>query len=80
MTCLFPDGGEIVARGTCEGVILTEMHGEGGFGYDPLFFVPKFDKTFAEMSPEEKNAVSHRGNALRIFREQYRERIEHADK
>ena len=80
VTCLFPTGGGIVARGTCEGVILSELRGDNGFGYDPLFFVPEFGKTFAELSAAQKNTISHRGNALRSFREQYREWIGHADK
>ncbi len=51
-------------QGHCEGVILKSTRGEGGFGYDPLFFVPQVNKTFAELSPEEKNKLSHRGKAL----------------
>ena len=73
ITCLFPDGRSIVARGTCEGTILWEMRGENGFGYDPLFYVPEKDKTFSQLSGEEKNAISHRGNALAVFCEKYRE-------
>jgi len=56
---------EVTAEGVCEGVILEEPRGEGGFGYDPVFFVPEVGKTFAEMSTEEKNAISHRGKAFR---------------
>lgn len=63
----FPNGHEIVARGECRGTILKEARGEGGFGYDPLFFFPQFDKTFAEITAEEKNEVSHRKAALREF-------------
>lgn len=63
----FPNGHEIVARGECRGTILKEAHGEGGFGYDPLFFFPQFGKTFAEITAEEKNEVSHRKAALREF-------------
>jgi XTP/dITP diphosphohydrolase len=56
---------EIVkVQGEAEGIITAEFRGEEGFGYDPLFFVPKFKKTFAQMSSEEKNAISHRGMAL----------------
>jgi len=80
ITCLFPDGKKIVARGTCEGVILHEMRGENGFGYDPLFYVPSCRKTFSELSGEEKNAISHRGNALAAFSEKYREMFYHDDK
>lgn len=53
------------ADGAVEGVILTEARGTSGFGYDPLLFVPELDRTFAEMSPEEKNQISHRGRALK---------------
>ena len=63
----FPNGHEIVARGECMGTILKEARGEGGFGYDPLFFFPQFCKTFAEITAEEKNEVSHRKVALREF-------------
>ena len=59
----FPDGRYLVVRGKCEGKIGFEEKGEGGFGYDPLFMVG--DRSFAEFSSEEKDAVSHRGNALR---------------
>lgn len=57
----------MVVRGECKGVILTEEHGNGGFGYDPLFYYPDFGETFAEISGEKKNLVSHRGNAMREF-------------
>ena len=63
----FPNGHEIVARGECRGTILKEARGGGGFGYDPLFFFPQFGKTFAEITAEEKNEVSHRKAALREF-------------
>lgn len=72
VACSFPDGREdIVARGECPGEILTEYRGEGGFGYDPLFWYAPMQKTFAEMSGEEKNQISHRGNAMRNFAEQF---------
>lgn len=54
-------------EGECCGEILREMRGEGGFGYDPLFYVPEKGKTFSELSPEEKNEISHRGQAMRCF-------------
>ena len=63
----FPNGHEIVARGECRGTILKEARGEGGFGYDPLFLFPQFGKTFAEITAEEKNEVSHRKAALKEF-------------
>ena len=61
----WPDGREEVVRGTCEGVLLHEPRGTGGFGYDPLFFMPEEDATFGELAPERKNVVSHRGKAVR---------------
>lgn len=63
--CVFPDGETLYARGECEGVIGFEPRGEGGFGYDPVFMVG--DKSFAQMTAEEKDAVSHRGQSLRAF-------------
>jgi len=57
----------MVVRGECFGTILTEEHGEGGFGYDSLFFYPEFGETFAEISQDKKNTVSHRGIAMREF-------------
>ncbi|MBR3691937.1 MAG: XTP/dITP diphosphatase [Clostridia bacterium] len=64
---ILPDGRVLRAEGRCPGVILREAAGENGFGYDPLFYMPELHKTFAEMSEEEKNAVSHRARALREF-------------
>jgi XTP/dITP diphosphohydrolase len=58
-----PDGSEITADGTCDGVILIEPRGEGGFGYDPVFFLPGLGKTMAELPPELKNSLSHRARA-----------------
>lgn len=54
-------------RGECRGTILHELHGEGGFGYDPLFFVEEVGATFAEIPADNKNAISHRGKAMRAF-------------
>ena len=68
ITCCFPNGDVISARGECPGTIAFAPMGEGGFGYDPVFFVPPLKKTFAQLSPEEKNAVSHRGKALELFK------------
>lgn len=67
--CCFPNGDRVEARGECAGTLAYAPKGEDGFGYDPIFFVPGLKKTFAELSPEEKNAISHRGNALKAFRE-----------
>lgn len=64
ITCCFPDGRKLVARGTCEGQVGYAPAGENGFGYDPIFYIPEKGKTFAQLSPEEKNAMSHRGRAI----------------
>ncbi len=76
VTCAFPDGTDFQAEGVCEGRILHAPDGDGGFGYDPLFYYEPFGKTFAALTPEEKNAVSHRGKAMREFVEKFREYIE----
>ena len=68
ITCCFPNGDVISARGECPGTIAFAPMGEGGFGYDPVFFLPPLKKTFAQLTPEEKNAVSHRGKALEAFK------------
>lgn len=65
--CTMPNGDIIRARGECEGYIMHEAHGNGGFGYDPVFHPLCTDKGMAELTPEEKNAISHRGKALREF-------------
>ncbi len=67
ITCCFPNGDVLSARGECEGTIAFAPMGEGGFGYDPVFFVPELKKTFSQLTPDEKNAISHRGKALRAF-------------
>ena len=68
--CLvYPDGREISCTGECRGEILREPRGENGFGYDPLFFVKEYNKTFAEISGEIKNKISHRAKALDKFKE-----------
>jgi XTP/dITP diphosphohydrolase len=59
----------IVVEGKCEGVIALAPHGENGFGYDPIFYLPELGKTMAELQPAEKNAVSHRGKAVRAAKE-----------
>ena len=71
--CCFPNGDTVEARGECRGTIAYAPRGKGGFGYDPIFFLPDRKKTFAELSAEEKNAISHRGEALRVFRERLNE-------
>lgn len=69
ITAVFPDGSSVQARGTCEGCITFCPSGKGGFGYDPVFFVPEEGCTFSEMGAERKNAISHRANALKVFTE-----------
>ena len=64
IACVFPDGTEFTVRGECFGQILREMRGQGGFGYDPVFFDPKENATFAQIPQERKNEISHRARAL----------------
>ncbi|HEU4762362.1 MAG TPA: non-canonical purine NTP pyrophosphatase [Gemmatimonadales bacterium] len=64
-----PDGREATVDGTVEGVLLETPRGTGGFGYDPLFYYPPLGATFAEIAPEAKHAVSHRGRAMALARE-----------
>ena len=72
VTCSFPDGREdIVVRGECNGKIIDEYRGSAGFGYDPLFLYEPMGKTFAEMSSEEKNSISHRGVAMKKFAKEF---------
>ena len=73
ITMVTPDGQTIQARGEIHGELTREPAGENGFGYDPIFYYPPLGKTTAELSPEEKNVVSHRGNALRVFYEKLKE-------
>ena len=68
VTACFPGGDVLVARGECPGVIAYAPQGDNGFGYDPVFFVPALRKTFAQMTAEEKNSISHRGKALEKFK------------
>ncbi|MDR0952101.1 MAG: RdgB/HAM1 family non-canonical purine NTP pyrophosphatase [Oscillospiraceae bacterium] len=72
IACVFPDGRETAARGECVGTISLSARGESGFGYDPVFELPGTGRTLAELTPEEKNAVSHRGAALREFEKKLR--------
>ena len=73
ITMVTPEGETIQARGEIHGELLREPRGENGFGYDPIFYYPPFDMSTAEMSPEDKNQVSHRGNALKVFYEKLKE-------
>ena len=70
IAAVFPDGREVTKRGVMEGRIGYEISGNGGFGYDPIFFLPEFNKTSADITAEEKNAISHRGKALRMMKEE----------
>lgn len=76
VTCAFPDGTDFQVEGVCEGRILRSPDGDGGFGYDPLFYYEPLCKTFAALTPDEKNAVSHRGKAMRAFVVKFKEYIE----
>lgn len=68
ITMVYPDGRKIIARGECEGHIINQPRGNNGFGYDPLFVPQGFNRTFAELSSEEKNRISHRALALQNLR------------
>ena len=70
IACAFPDGRILTSRGTMEGLIAHEIRGENGFGYDPVFYLPEEGCTSAEISPEKKNELSHRGKALREMKKQ----------
>lgn len=76
ITMLLPDGRKVVAKGECPGRILTAPQGDNGFGYDPVFYYPEAGCSFAEMSGEEKNRISHRARALQNFAEQIRKEKE----
>lgn len=69
IAAVLPDGRELTSRGTIEGVIGTEERGEGGFGYDPIFFLPEYGCSTAELTMEQKNEISHRGRALQAMKE-----------
>ena len=70
MAACFPDGTTKVVEGKIEGRIGYEERGANGFGYDPIFYLPDRDVSTAELSPEDKNAISHRGNALRLMKQE----------
>ncbi len=67
---VFPDGTHFTVRGTCEGYIGHKPEGSNGFGYDPLFYIPRFNMTTAQMSSDKKHEISHRGKALRMMVEE----------
>ena len=66
-------GKELVVRGECEGLILKEKLGTAGFGYDPIFYLPKLGQTMAQLSQDQKNSMSHRGHAFKMLEERMRE-------
>lgn len=73
IAAVMPDGSVFTETGTIEGRIGYEEKGRGGFGYDPIFYVPEYGKTTAQLSEDEKNAISHRGKALRAIRKRLEE-------
>ena len=75
VAAVFPDGETVVKRGTIEGYIGEKPAGKNGFGYDPIFYVDEYNCSTAELSMEQKNAMSHRGNALRAVRSELEKRI-----
>lgn len=75
MALAMPGQQTIITQATMEGQIAYESKGENGFGYDPIFFLPEYGMTSAEISPAEKNAISHRGKALRMMKEEILKRI-----
>ena len=77
--CAFPDGTQLMARGEVHGVVAQGPSGEGGFGYDPIFWLPQQGKSMAELTAEEKNQISHRGNALRVFKKELEKKLNGTD-
>ena len=75
IAAVLPDGRTLTAEGTMEGVIAHEPAGAGGFGYDPILMLPEYGKTSAEITMDEKNAISHRGKALRAMKKRLAEEI-----
>ena len=69
IAAVFPNGDKEVVRGTMEGRVAYEIAGENGFGYDPIFYLPEYGCTSAQLSPEKKNELSHRGKGVRMMRE-----------
>lgn len=67
IACIFPNGDTLEAEGICPGSIAYAPQGDGGFGYDPVFYLPQLKKTYAQLTAEEKAMVSHRGKALEVF-------------
>lgn len=76
MALAFPGGAVVTSSGVMEGEIGYESKGENGFGYDPIFYLPEYGKSSAEISPQQKNAISHRGKALREMKEKLKAMLE----
>ena len=76
IAAVLPDGTILSVSRSMEGIIAHEILGENGFGYDPIFFLPEYGKTSAELTEREKNEISHRGKALRAMEQMLRERLE----
>lgn len=74
ITAVFPDGETVTTRGTVEGRIGHALKGDNGFGYDPIFYLPEYGRTAAELTDEEKNRISHRSRALAMMKEELRKR------
>ena len=79
IAAVFPDGSKETVRDTIEGRIGYEIAGEHGFGYDPIFYLPEYGCTTAELDPEKKNELSHRGKALRLMREIIEQKMQQED-
>lgn len=79
IAAVFPDGSKETVRGTIEGRVGYEIAGEHGFGYDPIFYLPEYGCTTAELDPEKKNELSHRGKALRLMREIIEQKMQQED-
>lgn len=75
IAAVFPDGETVITRGVIEGQIGYELRGDNGFGYDPIFYLPEYDRTAAELTDEEKNRISHRSRALEMMKEELKKRM-----
>lgn len=75
IAAVFPDGETVITRGIIEGRIGYELRGDNGFGYDPIFYLPEYNRTAAELTDEEKNRISHRSRALELMKEELKKRM-----
>ena len=71
IAAVWPDGRKIVTRGECHGIIHFKPVGNNGFGYDPIFFIPEYNRTMAELNSELKNKISHRAKAMELFKKEF---------